>query len=469
MINLTCGRVGKCRVEFVSASENLEVLGLGYLKEVYEPEYLATFYLPKEDKTGVLLVGTKDENPQEPNTAKELVAAACKALKEKKVHEFTIPVDIFVKGGNREVLAACAESVYTVTGNSKTYKTDAKELAWNVGFDGAGEEDARFLKEGRILADSVLFARNMVNAPANYLRPEDFAAAVVDFVKDTGVETEILHVDKLKEMGMGGLLGVGLGSEFPPCLTVLRYQGDPDSQEKTGLVGKGVTVDTGGYCLKPAASMGGIRGDMAGAAAVAGALCALAKMKAKVNVTAVMPMCENRISGGSFVDGDVLTSYSGKTIEVANTDAEGRLILADAVTYAVRNEKVTRVLDIATLTGAVASMLGFTIAGVITDSDGVWEEFSRASEKSGEKYWRLPFGKEHEKMIESKVADIRNMGASVCGTITAGLFIRSFAEGTPWIHVDIAGTAWVDDPIYAYQEKYATGNSVDTIYHWLKK
>lgn len=469
MTQVIGGCAGKWRVEFVSEPEALEALGLGYMKEVYEPEYLAVFYIPREDGSGILLVGTKDENPQDPNTAKELTAAACKAMKERKIYEFTIPVELFTKNGNRELLAACAESVYTVTGKAKTYKTQEKDLSFTVGFDGADEEDACYLEEGKILADSVLFARDMVNMPANYLRPEDFAAQVADLVKDTDVEVEILHADRLKEMNMGGLLGVGMGSEFPPCLTVLRYQGDPDSQERTGLIGKGVTVDTGGYCLKPAASMGGIRGDMAGAAAVAGAMGALAKMKAKVNVTAVMPMCENRISGGSFVDGDVLTSYSGKTIEVANTDAEGRLILADAVTYAVKDEKVTRVLDIATLTGAVVGMLGFTIAGVITDSDQVWEEFHQASEKSGEKYWRLPFGKEHEKMIESKIADIKNMGASVCGTITAGLFIRSFAEGLPWIHVDIAGTAWVDDPIYAYQEKYATGNSVDTIYHWLKK
>ncbi len=469
MTNLTCGCVGNCRVEFIEKPEELEGLGLGYVKAVYEPEYLSTFYLPKEDGSGVLLVGYQGENPQDPNTAKELAAAACKALKERKIYDFTMPAEIFVKNGKRELLAACAESVYIVTGTAKTYKTGAKELSWNVGFDGAKAEDGYFLEEGRVLAEGVLFARNMTNAPANYLRPEDFAAAAEDFVKGTDLEVEILHEDRLKEMGMGALLGVGKGSEFPPCLMVLRYQGDPDSQEKTGLVGKGVTMDTGGYCLKPREGMNGMQGDMGGAAAVAGAVYALAKMKAKVNVTAVLPMCENRISGGSFVPGDVLTSYSGKTIEVGNTDAEGRLILADAVSYAVKDEKVTRVLDIATLTGAVVRTLGFTIAGVVTDSDEVWKEFSEASERSGEKYWRLPFGKEHEKMIESKVADIRNMGAPVCGTITAGLFIRSFVEGTPWIHVDIAGTAWVDEPVYAYQEKYATGNSVDTIYHWLKK
>ena len=168
-----------------------------------------------------------------------------------------------------------------------------------------------------------------------------------------------------------------------------------------------------------------------------------------------------------MVAGDVLTSYSGKTIEVGNTDAEGRLILADAVTYAIRDEKVSRVLDIATLTGAVVDMFGFTIAGVMSDNDAMWTEFSDAGKKTGEKYWRIPFGREHEKALKSAVADFRNVGGQFCGTITAGLFIRSFAENVPWIHVDIVGTAWVDEPIYAYQEKYATGAGVETIYQWL--
>ena len=190
---------------------------------------------------------------------------------------------------------------------------------------------------------------------------------------------------------------------------------------------------------------------MAGAAAVAGAVYALAKRKEKVNVTAVMPLCENRISSGSFLPGDVITSYSGKTIEIGNTDAEGRLILADAVTYAIHHEHATRILDIATLTGAVVNMLGFSIAGVLCDDHGLWQEFEAASEKSGEKYWLLPFGREHEKMIESDVADIKNIGGSVCGTIAAGLFIRAFAEGLPWIHLDIAGTAWTETPLYEFQ------------------
>lgn len=469
MTKITFGKTGNCMVHFISGAGQLDELGAAYIKEVYEPEYLKTFFLPRQDGSSLLLVGTGEENVQEAGTARELTAAACKEMRKLKIGSFTLCMDVFLKGCSREILAACAEGVFLVTGQAKSYKTDVQETEYQIGFLGLSEEDKPYLEEGRILAESVLFARDMVNMPANYLRPEDFAGQIARFAQDTGIETEILHVDQLKEKKMGGLLGVGLGSEFSPCILVMRYQGDEGSSEKTGLIGKGVTVDTGGYCLKPAASMGGIRGDMAGAAAVAGAMCALARRKSKVNVTAVLPICENRISGGSFVDGDVLTSYSGKTIEVANTDAEGRLILADAVTYAVQDEKVTRILDIATLTGAVVGMLGFTIAGVISDNDTMWKEFLQASEKAGEKYWRLPFGREHEKMIESQVADIKNMGASVCGTITAGLFIRSFAEGLPWLHVDIAGTAWVDEPIYAYQEKLATGAGVDTIYRWLMK
>ena len=184
-------------------------------------------------------------------------------------------------------------------------------------------------------------------------------------------------------------------------------------------------------------------------------------------VTAIVPTVENKIAPDSYVDGDVLTSYSGRTIEVCDTDAEGRLILADAVTYAVRDEKAARVLDIATLTGAVVSMYGFTIGGVVTDSDEMWEKYYKAALKTGEKHARIPFGKEHEKMLESDIADIKNVGGKFCGTITAGLFIRSFAENKPWLHIDIAGTAWVDSPDYAYQDKYATGVCVDTIAEWL--
>ena len=251
-------------------------------------------------------------------------------------------------------------------------------------------------------------------------------------------------------------------------MCVLRYNGDPDSKEITGLVGKGVTSDTGGYCLKSRDSLIGMHGDMAGGAVTASVIKALAKSKARVNVTCVIPICENRLTAGSLLPGDVITSYSGQTIEILNTDAEGRLILADGVSYAVMEERVTRVLDIATLTGAMANALGNHVTGVIADSDQIWNELEEASAGTGEYFCRLPFYRENEKMLESEIADIKNMGESFCGAITAGLFIRHFANQVPWIHLDIAGTAHVGKPLYEFQAKGATGATIDTIYRWLK-
>ena len=208
---------------------------------------------------------------------------------------------------------------------------------------------------------------------------------------------------------------------------------------------------------------------MAGAAAVAAAMHAAAAQRLKVNVTACLPLSENRISQSALLPGDVITGFGGRTIEVLNTDAEGRLVLSDAVSYAVRREGITKVLDIATLTGAVANMLGNTIAGAMSDDDGFYALFERALEHSGERYLRLPFGREHEKMIKSDVADVKNVGGGCCGTITAGLFIRSFCEGRPWLHLDIAGTAWCGSPTYAYESKGATGAGVTTLYYLMKE
>lgn len=474
-VRITDEKTGTRTAYFVSDVSQLDELGAGYVKEVFSGEYLQTFFLPAPDGSGKLFIGTGKENLQNPQTAKELTACACKTMKEMKITSFSLDIQPFMEAvqetgtEGKEIVTACATGALLVTLQPQSYKTELKTSDYEIGILGIDKEDIVYLEEAQILAESIVFVRDLVNMPPNYLHPEDLAEKLCGFAKGTGIEARILHEGELREKGMGGLLAVGQGSDYPPCLLVLRYQGDPENSEKTGLVGKGITVDTGGYCIKPASSMQGMQGDMAGAAAVGGAICALAKKKAKVNVTAVMPICENKISGKSYVDGDVLTSYSGKTIEVLNTDAEGRLILADAVTYAVRDEKVSRVLDIATLTGAVVRMFGFTIAGVMCDCDRMWEEFSEGAGKAGEKYWRLPFGKEHEKMLESSIADIKNIGPGVCGTIVAGVFLKNFAENVPWIHVDIAGTAWVDPPVYAYQDRFATGAGVETIYYWLRK
>lgn len=436
------------------------------VRRMFAGEYLQTAWMTHADNKLELLVGIGKPG-RECLHLKEIGAKAAKECKAKKIYDFSINMENIIHEYGLQAIAHVVEGIILGVYRQRQFKKDdngeySVEL-W--GIPGENMEEARaLLTETQVVIEGVCFARDMVNLPGNHLRPADFAEAVVDFVKDTDIRAEILDEPLLKEKGMHALLGVGDSSAYPPCLLVLRYQGNPGSSHVTGLVGKGVTCDTGGYCLKPAGSMLGIKGDMAGGAAVCGALYALAKNHVPVNVAVVVPMCENRISSGSLLPGDVISSYGGKTIEVANTDAEGRLILADAVAYAVREEKASEILDIATLTGAVVNMLGFTVGGAICDDDGFYQRFHKAYERSGERYWRLPFYEEHEKMIESKIADIRNLSSNGCGTITAGLFIRAFAEGRPWLHLDIAGTAWVDEPAFEFQTAGATGAGVTSIY-----
>lgn len=314
------------------------------------------------------------------------------------------------------------------------------------------------------ITEAVIWARDMVNKPGNLLRPHDFSEEIRKLLHNTKVSIEVLETEKIEELGMSGLSSVGMSSAYPPKLIVLRYKNNT-SEEKIALVGKGVTCDTGGYCLKNAASMTGIKGDMAGAAAVVGAIKALAETNAPVNTIGLIPICENRISNSSLVPGDVIGSHGGKSVEIINTDAEGRLILADAVSYAAKECAASAIIDVATLTGAVVNMLGFSIGGALCDSDELNARFVSAYSRSGEQYWLLPAYAEHMEMLKSDIADIKNLGPGHCGTITAGLFIRSFADDKPWLHLDIAGTAWVDKPIFEFQNQGATGAAVSTLYY----
>lgn len=328
-----------------------------------------------------------------------------------------------------------------------------------------GLEEA--LRESQAVTRSILLARDLVNRPANRLTPRDMADEMTRAARALGVETQVLDEGEAQALGMEAFLTVGSSALHPPRLIVLRYRGGGE-EAPICLVGKGVTCDTGGYCLKAASSMKGIKGDMAGAAAVCGAVLALAANHVPVNVTAVIPSVENRIAPDSYIPGDVIGSMSGKTIEIGNTDAEGRLILADAVTYAIRKEGAARVVDIATLTGAVVGMFGFTTAGYLCNDDAFSAAFQAAGARSGEQYWPLPAFPEYRKMIESPIADLSNTSSDGCGTITAGLFIGAFAEDKPWLHIDIAGTAWVDSPRLEYQTKGATGAGVATLYELCK-
>lgn len=499
MIKITNNKNTEFLVEYVFKGENhiqtyykiMGYEGIG-IEKIFHGEYLRSLFIPVEGRF-VLFIGCGDINRLGMLEVRELAAYTAKELYAHGIFQCCMDVTAFIgklgtgslteivlglELGNYEykaehfIYGKCGqdgkEPLFPLKNMERHEELDKKVLYHLYGIPDLEEGD-RLLIEALELAQDIIFARDMVNTPGNILRPMDFNRAIEQYLKDVDVETETIVYGQLKMLGFQGLYGIGGSSEFPPCLMILRYKGNLESPDCFGFVGKGVTCDTGGYCLKKAKSMAGIKGDMAGAAAVVGAIHAAAKQNLKVNIVGVLPLCENRISPSSHLPGDVITSYSGKTIEILDTDAEGRLILADAISYAVRKEKATKILDIATLTGAVWETLGYTIGGSMSDNDAFYQLFQQGLISSGEKYLRFPFGTEHEKMMESPIADLKNTGGDCCKTITGGLFLRHFTENIPWIHLDIAGIAWNDTPFYAYESKGGTGAGLTSLYYMLKE
>ncbi|HLB27396.1 MAG TPA: leucyl aminopeptidase [Dehalococcoidia bacterium] len=297
----------------------------------------------------------------------------------------------------------------------------------------------RGVQRGRVLGEAVNHARDMANEPANLFTPSVMAERAQALAKDAGLECQVLEQAEMEKMGMGALLGVAVGSVQPPKFIILRHRGDRGGKETIGLLGKGITFDSGGISIKPAAGMEEMKGDMSGGAAVIAALWALAKLKAPVNVTGLVPTTENMPSGSATKPGDVLKAMNGKTIEVINTDAEGRLILADAICYA-RKEKLSPIVDVATLTGAMQIALGPAATGFMATDDALAEAVVKAGESAGERMWRFPLIDEYREGLKSQVADIKNTGNRYGGAISAAKFLHYFAEDSRWVHIDMAPT-----------------------------
>jgi leucyl aminopeptidase len=291
------------------------------------------------------------------------------------------------------------------------------------------------------VADGVAFARDLVNEPANALGPVEFADRLKRLTA-LGIDVKVLGDAELRRLKMGALVGVAQGSERPPRVVVMHWRGGRAKEKPIAFVGKGVVFDTGGISIKPAAGMEDMKGDMGGAAAVSGLMHALAARNAKVNAVGIVGLVENMPDGKAQRPGDVVTSMSGQTIEVINTDAEGRLVLADLLTYVQRKERPTTIIDLATLTGAIIVALGNHHAGMFTNNDALADELLLAGRESGEKVWRMPLGPEYDKLIDSKIADMKNTGGRHAGSVTAAQFLQRFVENdTPWAHLDVAGTA----------------------------
>ena len=315
--------------------------------------------------------------------------------------------------------------------------------------------------------DGVILARDLVNAPPNEIYPKAYADRI-EGLRSLGLEVEVLGEPELNKLKMHALLGVGLGSERESQLVVIRWNGGKAGDAPACLVGKGVTFDTGGISLKPGANMWDMKGDMGGSAAVVGTMCALASRKAKANVVGIVGLVENMPDGKAQLPGDIVVSMSGQTIEVQNTDAEGRLVLADALHYAVTKYKPAAMIDLATLTGAIIIGLGHEYCGLFSPDDDLAKQIANAGETSTDKAWRLPLHDSYDKLLNSPNADMKNIGGRAAGSITAAQFLKRFVgKDTPWAHLDIAGTGMVNGSKDPRQPTFGTGFGVRLLNRWI--
>jgi len=312
--------------------------------------------------------------------------------------------------------------------------------------------------ESEAIAGGVILARDLVNLPPNALGPVEFAEKARELEK-LGVEVEILTEKEMKKLGMGALLGVAQGSVRPPRLAIMQWKGGKAKDAPVAFIGKGVVFDTGGISIKPGAGMEDMKGDMGGAAAVTGLIHTLAARKAKVNAVGIIGLVENMPDGNAQRPGDIVTTMSGQTIEIINTDAEGRLVLADALWYCKERFKPRFMINLATLTGAIVVALGNLQAGLFSNDDVLAGQLSGVGDVTGEKLWRMPLGKEYDKMIDSKFADMKNTGGRQAGSVTAAQLLKRFVGETPWAHLDIAGTA-MNSPASEINQSWGSGYGV---------
>ena len=395
----------------------------------------------------VLLVGVGKKDKFDPAGLRRAIAAAVRHLKSRSIRRIALAWDASFGAG--DWVSAAVEGAILGNYEPDRYKTgndkkSVESFAVVVERDADGVRAAA--EQGRIIGEAQNYTRDLVNEPGNRLTPAQVAASARQLAAQYGLSCEVLERSEMEKLGMGALLGVAQGSAEPPALVVVRYRPpQPRNGVHLGLVGKGVTFDTGGISIKPAEGMEQMKYDMAGGAAMLGAMRALAQLKAAIPITAFIPCVENMPGSRAQRPGDIVTAMSGKTIEVINTDAEGRLILADALTYA-RRQGCTHLVDAATLTGAIKVALGHLNVGLFANDAGLRDRVLAAARSEGERMWPMPLEDEYKEVyLKSAFADLPNVGGRWGGAITAAMFLKEFAEDTPWVHLDIAGTAWIEE------------------------
>lgn len=402
---------------------------------------------------------------------RKAAGAALRTLKPKMIKScaYVLPE---LPSGAEDAMRSIVEAAYVADFDPDTYRSDRKDFTTKeitIVAPGGSDHAAlqRAADRARIIGESQNFTRELVNEPSNRLTPTMLADRTKKMCDSVGLKCEVYGPDKIKEMKMGAFWSVAQGSDEEPRLIVMRYepQGAPE-KPVLGLIGKGITFDTGGISIKPADGMEKMKYDMAGGAAMIGAMRAIAQLKPKVKVISIVCATENMPSGKAQKPGDVQIAMSGKAIEIINTDAEGRLVLADGLHYA-RTLGCTHLIDAATLTGACVVALGHVNAGVFANDEDAYQHFTRALDRSGEKFWRLPVDGEYLDMIRSSIADIMNTGGRWGGASTAAAFLKEFVEDTPWLHLDIAGTAWIEDN-KGWIAKGPSGIAVRSLVEWVK-
>jgi len=381
----------------------------------------------------------------------KLAGAAVRILKGKSIRSFAfaLPENGVAAGTDvNDGVRAIVEGAFVGNFDPDYYKSDRQDQkidAVTIVAKGDQKSLEAAMQAGRIVGESQNFTRDLVNEPSNRMTPTMLGERARKMAAEVGLKCEVHGADKLKELKMGAFWGVAQGSDEPPALIVLRYEPEGAAKDiHLGLVGKGITFDTGGISIKPADGMEKMKYDMAGGATMIGVMRAIALLKPKVKVTAIICATENMPSGKAQKPGDVQIAMSGKSIEIINTDAEGRLVLADGLCYA-RQLGCTHLVDAATLTGAVVVALGYVNVGLFANDDQIYQRFAKANQQTGERMWRLPLDDDYKENIKSTIADIVNAGPRWGGAINAAMFLKEFAEDTPWIHLDIAGTAWMEE------------------------
>ena len=421
-----------------------------------EQNELQIFTMPSETAISkISLIGLGESKEWSARRASEAAGTAAKALASKKRNHvaFAFPAELLSDAVAGVIVGCQGQDLFRKKRSLHPFET--------IEFLGA---DGDAVEQGRILGESINLTRRLVNQPPNVTFPESFAGECQQVAKQNNLEIEVWDEQKLKDERCGSLLAVASGSAKGPRLVILRHQGGSSDEKPIALVGKGVTFDSGGLSLKPSDGMKTMKCDMAGAATVLGAMNAIAELNLPVNVVGLVGLVENLVGADCYKLGDVLTARSGKTIEVLNTDAEGRLVLADVLNVACNDEEAAKVVDLATLTGACVVALGMKIAGVMTNHQQWCEEVKKAASTGGERVWELPMDDDFAEEIKSDVADIKNIGKGRWGgAITAGKFLEEFVlEGTPWVHIDIAGPAYSDSPA-SFIDAGASGALVRTL------